>query len=280
MRWHRRLIEEEDGQALIWGAGVLVLLVALFYGAMDLGQLVLGKIQAQNAADAAALSASSLKASVHNTRSLAYRATTGQIHLTRLQLVKATGLAINEIAKPGGANASEFQKSLKRAAGHRNKVERLRTGLIAFNQWVTGPQAGARLVQQAAEYGYLGNMGTLATADRQNLHLLAEGTDSLAEHNRSFGNKIIGNVTYTGEALSEGGHAGKSLVRIEPKITAFGGRWLDYQTSSPMSAEAAAGPVPARELYGKTLAAIAPYGIEWYTVRLMPIGVDPARKKR
>lgn len=279
MRWHRRLIEDEDGQALIWGAGVLVLLVACFYGAIDLGQLVLGKIQAQNAADAAALSASSLKASVHNTRSLAYRATTGQVNLTRLQLVKATGLAIDEIAHPGGKNASEFGKALKRARGHRNKVERLRTGILAFNAWVTGPQAGARVVQQAAEYGYLGNMGTLATADRQNLSLLNEGSDALAEHNRSFGNKIIGNVTYAGEALVEGGHAGKSLVRITPKVGAFGGRWLDYQASSPMSAEAAAGPIPARELYGKSLAAIAPYGIEWYTVRLMPIGVDPARKK-
>ena len=95
-----RLAREEDGQALLWGAGVIVITMALFYGAVDMGLLVLGKIQAQTAADAAAMSASALKATVHNTRSVAYRAASGQIALSRMKLVEATGLALQGLVDP------------------------------------------------------------------------------------------------------------------------------------------------------------------------------------
>lgn len=267
----KRLYREEDGQALLWGAGVIVLLVALFFGAVDLGQLVLGKIQAQNAADAAAMSASSLKVSVHNTRSLAYRAITSEVNLTRTQLIAATGYAVDEIRNPSGAK-SKFDKAMARAGKHRSKVERLRDGLVKFNQWVVSPEVGTGLVRQAAEIGYLGNMGTLGTADPGNLGLMHdEGT--LAESERSMLAKTIGGVTYTGEAMTPGGHFGKSYVKLKPKVGAFGGAWLGYDASSLLTADAAAGPVPAKGFYSTQ--GIDAFGINWYTVRLMPIGKRP-----
>lgn len=272
-----RLLEEEDGSALVWGAGVTVLIVAVFFGAMDMGQLVLGKIQAQNAADAAALSASSLKASVHNTRALAYRAATGQVYLSRLHMIRATGIALSEIAKPAGRD-KDFNDAMGRATFHRNKVERLRDGIEKFNLWVTGPQMGPRLVRQAAEVGYVGNLGTLWTADAKNLKLLDEGTDALYENSKTPGG-IIGNVTYSAEALNQTGHAGKSMVRIEPNVGAFGGAFLGHDDKAALAAEATAGPVPAEKQFGKTgVKGVAAYGIQWYTVRLMPIGSGPGRK--
>jgi hypothetical protein len=275
-----RLYREEDGQALLWGAGVTVLIVACFFGAMDMGQLVLGKIQAQNAADAAAMSAASLKASVHNTRSLAYRATTGQVQLTRLQLIRATGIAITEISTPAGRQ-KDFADAVGRASFHRNKVERLRNGILQFNQWVTGTgtgeKAGPELARQAAEVGYVGNLGTLWTADPKNLKLLDQGTDAFFENKRTPGG-IIGNVTFEGEAMNNTGHAGKSMVRITPSVGAFGGAVLGHDNKAALTADAVAGSIPADKVYGKSKA-MSLYGIEWYTVRLMPIGNDPSRPK-
>jgi hypothetical protein len=275
----RRLLREEDGQALFWGAGVIVIIVVLFFGAVDIGQLVLGKIQSQNAADGAALSAASLKASVHNTRVLAYRAASGQLTLSRLELMRASAADVAEIVKPGGANQKLYKESFRQARGHRFKLEKLRSGLIAFNTWATKQPNGAQMVRQAAEVGYQGNIGSLGMADPGNLSLMSRD-ESIAENDRSFGNKIIGGVTYSGEALSPTGSAGKSYVRITPKVGAFGSAWLAYSGDATLKAAAAAGPLLATDVYGKGgLRAIDAFGINWYTVRLLPIREDPTWDK-
>ena len=269
-----RLIREEDGQALFWGAGVIVILVVLFFGAMDVGQLVLGKIQTQNAADAAAMSSASLKASIHNTRALAYRAASGQLTLSRIQLVRATGLAFQEIDKPGGKNEKSFKETFKQARGHRLKLEKLRSGLIAFNKTFTDLETGPGLARHAAEIGYLGNIGSLGMADTSNLRLMASN-ESLQENDRSFGNKLIGGVPFTGEALTPTGSAGKSYVKVTPKVGAFGSAWLSYSGDSTLKAAAVAGPIKAKDIYGTNPAGVELYGIDWYTVRLLPTGEDP-----
>ena len=43
-------------------------------------------------------------------------------------------------------------------------------------------------------------------------------------------------MPYSGESLRLGGHAGKSLVRIEPRVFAFGGRFLHYDAKAPLFA--------------------------------------------
>lgn len=277
-----RLLHEEDGQALMYGAGVIVLLVALFFGAVDLGQLVLGKIQAQNAADSAAMSASSLKAGVHNTRTIAYRAASGQLTLSRMQLVKATGLAFQELAKPGTKSQKQFKESIKEARGHRFRIEKLRDGIIKFNQWATNAQDGPQAARKAAEIGYLGNIGSLGMADSRNMNLL-DGLEALAENGRSAPgtggqSSTVGGVTYTGEGLNPNGAAGKTLVRIAPRVGAFGAAWLSYSGDGVLPAEAVAGTMLAEKAYGKNPAGLSKYGVNWYTVRLMPIGGAPGQR--
>jgi hypothetical protein len=265
----RNLLEAEDGQALIWGAGVMILIVALFYGAIDIGQLVLGKIEAQNAADAAAMTGSAIKTSMHNTRSLAYRAASGQLELCRLQMVHATGIALHQIGKPtpGTKANKEFDDAMLKAHMHRRKLELLRDGILAFNEFATGKKAGPDAVKEAASAAYRANLGTLGVEIRSNLSLV----DSPAALPEISGGSANGTL-FRAEALTPNGKAGKTAVIVEPLVGAFGGGLLGYGSSAQLSAAAVAGPVEAHDQFGKALHAVDNYGIEWYTTRLLPVG--------
>lgn len=251
---------------MVYGAGVLVLIVALFYGALDVGQLVTGKIQAQNAADAASLAASGLKTSLHNTRVMAYRAAAGQTMLARIALVKATGLALQEISKPGSASDKAFKEAFKRSRIHRARVTKLSKGLKAFNAWATSAEVAPVLVRQAAAVAYRGNLGTLAVVEPGNLRLI-EREDAFME----FKGGMVGSVAFTAEALSPNGHAGKSLVHVKPSFRTFGSGMLGYAAKGSLEAVAVAGPVEAHDQYG-SLPGLDRYGTPWFTVRLMPVG--------
>jgi len=259
----RRLRQEEEGQALLWGAGVMVLIVALFYGAMDIGQLVLGKIEAQNAADSAAMAGAAVKTSLHNTRSLAYRAASGQLDLCRLQLVRATGAALQEIGAPG-KHSKDFDDAMKKATLHRKKLELLREGILAFNEFATGSKAGPAAVQEAAEAAYRSNLGMLAVENPSNKGLLDRG--ALAEISGGSANGVV----FRSEGMDR--NAGKTAVTVNPRAGAFGGGMLGYASSAVLSATAVAGPVEAHKQYGKALRGVDIYGIDWYVTRLMPVG--------
>ncbi len=268
MRTLERLAREEDGQALLWGAGVIVITMALFYGAVDMGLLVLGKIQAQTAADAAAMSASALKAGVHNTRSLAYRAASGQVALSRMQLVQATGLALQGLVDPK-ADKTKFKEALERAIHHRKNVLALHTGLKNYNAWLAGPDVGKASVRKAAEIAYAGNIGVLGVMDAYNLTLLKK-EGALAENG---GGGMIGGTLYTEEAID--GSGGKSFVAVEPRVNALGSGLLGYGKQAALGAWASAGPVDVGRAYGDKFGSLNPttgYGINWYTVRLLGIG--------
>lgn len=262
----RRLHTEEDGQALLWGAGVIVLIVALFYGAIDIGELVLGKIEAQNAADAAAMTGSAVKASMHNTRALAYRAASGQLSLARIQLVRATGLALQEIQSPGKFKA-DYDKAIKLSTSHRKKLALLRDGIVQYNAWAVGDQAGPMAIKQAAGAAYKANLGVLGTMIPQNMNLM-NADASLPELTGGFANS----VTFRQEAMTPNGIAGKTAVVVEPQVAAFGGGLLGYGERAQLSATSVAGFVDAHQALGQNLGAVGQYGVTWYVTKLMPVG--------
>lgn len=268
MTFWRRLRDEEDGQALLYGVGVVVITMTLFYGAIDIGLLVLGKIQAQGAADAAAMSASGLKVSVHNTRSLAYRAASGQIGLTRMALVQATGLALNGILDPSEKNKKAFSEAISKAHHHRDSVEMLHTGIKNYNAWLIQNDTATGAVKKAAEIGYLGNIGVLGTMNASNLRLIKQN-DAMAEFSAS--SPMIGGTTFAEEVVGTGS-GGKSHVMVEPKVNALGASFLAYGAQSALSASATAGPVDAAKAYGGSLKALKLYGVNFYTIRLLAIG--------
>ncbi|MDB5095990.1 MAG: hypothetical protein JWM80_411, partial [Cyanobacteria bacterium RYN_339] len=232
---------------------------------MDIGQLVLGKIEAQNAADASAMTAAAVKASMHNTRSMAYRAASGQLDLARLQMVRATGIALQEIADPG-KNSKDFDDAMKLAELHRTKLTLLRQGLETFNTFATGAKAGPAAVQEAAEAVYRANLGMLAVSNPANRGLLDRS--AMAEISGGAANGVV----FRSEGMDKGGHAGKSAVTVNPRAGSFGGGMLGYASSAMLSATAVAGPVEAHKQLGKNLRGVDRYGIDWYTVRLLPVG--------
>lgn len=265
MSW-RRLRDDESGQALLWGAGTLVLIVALFYGTLDLGRSVLGKIQAQNAADAAALASAGVKASVHNTRSVAYRAITGQVELSRKQYMGASAAALALLA---GGKPAAFDSALARAQWQAGKVSRLREGLQGFNAWIAaeGAKGAGQLPYNAALGAYLSNLGDAAAGrgpgDTSNPAFMPE-------YEKTMGANPIGGFPYSGEVLGASGFAGHSLVRGTPSFALLGAR--GNRVSLP--AMGVAGPVHAGPAYQATGGSVLErtYGIQWYTVRLEPIG--------
>lgn len=262
----RRFHEDESGQALLWGAGVLVLIVALFYGTLDLGRAVLGKIQAQNAADGAALASAGVKASVHNTRSVAYRAITGQLELSRKQYMLASAAALSLL---GGGKAGDFEAALKKAQWQSGKVARLREGLQGFNAWVAteGRKGPGQLPYDLALAAYLSNLGDASggkgPGDTSNPAFMPE-------YEKTMGANPIGGFPYSGEVLGANGFAGHSLVRGTPSFALLGAR----NDRVALPAMGVAGPVHAGPAYQATGGSVLErtYGIQWYTVRLEPIG--------
>ena len=79
-------------------------------------------------------------------------------------------------------------------------------------------------------------------------------------------------VVFRSEGMDKRGHAGKSAVVVSPRAGAFGGGMMGYASSAVLSATAVAGPVEAHKQYGKGLRGVDAYGIDWYTVRLLPVG--------
>lgn len=265
-----RLRREEDGQALLYGVGVIVIAAVLFYGAMDVGLLVLGKIQAQTAADAAALSATAVKAGVHNTRSLAYRAQTGQLALARTQLARATALALKALTKTDPAARKSFDEAVGLAVFHRNNVADLRKGLMAYNAWVARPDVGPATVKKAAQIAYEGNIGVLGVMIPANMKLI-RSDEAFAEF--AVSSPLIGGTTFREEGIL--GAGGKSHVTVEPKVGVIGGGLLGYGQSAALRAMSTAGPIDAKREFGDSLPALSStggYGINWYTVRLLAIG--------
>ena len=63
------------------------------------------------------------------------------------------------------------------------------------------------------------------------------------------------------------------LGEMERRMSAFGGDFMGYGSRAALSAVSVAGQVDAHKQFGGKLDMVDDYGIEWYTTRLMPVGV-------
>ncbi|HEY9899851.1 MAG TPA: pilus assembly protein TadG-related protein [Pantanalinema sp.] len=269
----RRLAREEDGQALIYVALVLAVLVTVLFALFDLGRLTTAKIQAQNGADAAALAAVSVKVSVHHTRELAYLAMTEQGLRARVELLHALGNLNNE---------AEFQRRLARASGYVKRVEKLRDRLVEYNTWVD--QAGPEIVADAARMAYVANiqgmndhLSTGAAIDAQNVRAF---DDQQALRENTTQQQFIGAVNYPNEGLGKQKGGGKSFVEVVPKYQ--GSNWSLFgvktgESAVDVPAWASAGYVSSEEIEkdpaakGQALK-IGAFGLRWYSPRLVRTG--------
>lgn len=273
----RELQHDESGQALVYVALILAVIVAALFALFDLGRLTSAKIKAQNAADAAALAAVSVKVSVHHTRELAYLAMTDQGLRARLELIKALANITND---------TEFQHHIDNAEKHIQRIERLREKLQLYNAWVD--EAGPEIVADAARMAYAANIrGVNAhltsgrALDEENLHLL-DAPEALRENSKEA--QTLGGVIYPLEGLGSRGVGGKSYVEVAPKYQGF--NWSVFGSGAAQPVElptwAAAGIASSDAIVrdpaakGKDLKwnipVLGTIGLNWYAPRLVRTG--------
>lgn len=279
----------QRGQALVYVALVMVVLITVVYATFDLGRLVSAKIQAQNAADAAALAAVSLKVSVHNTRSFAYLAMTEQAIQAKIHMIQAIGaLSGKGLPTPGSppsaAELKEFEDHLKQARRHMEKVRLLKEGLKAYNAWIE--TEGPAMVAEAARVAYVANLDgmnshlvTGRAVDQNNLRLL-DVPGALRENGTGEAARMLGGVNYVNEGTSKNHGSGKSFVEVSPRFVPFAVS-LFGAPGAPVGgvnipAWAAAGPVSSSAVEkagtGHQDLKVGQLGINWYTPRLMRTG--------
>jgi len=275
----RRAWRRQRGQAVVYMALVLAVMVGVLYATYDLARMTTAKMQAQTAADAAALAAAAVKVSVHNTRTVAYAAMTGQAALARLKLAKA--MAVMMALPPGPAAVQEFQKYQNQAVKHLERMRKLRAGLIEYDRWIA--QKGPEIVADAARVAYVANVAGLNddsgrghAANGNNLHLM-DGTKNLVENGGTFkSGQFIGGINYVSENAGPTGAAGKTFVWAEPIFVPLGSGLLGGDQQMPMPSLAAAGPVPSSELAksepGDGDLSYNSFGMPWYSPRLFAIG--------
>ncbi len=261
---------------------VLAVLVGILYSTYDMARLTAAKIQSQDAADAAALAAVSVKVSIHNTRTLAYAAMTAEATLARLRIAKAVAILASYPAGPGAA-AAEVQVTsyIKKADGHLKKLKELRDTLDAYNHWVA--QAAPQIVSEAARIGYAANIagmnddsGAGATANETNMQLM-DGDQNLVENGGTFkSGQFIGGINYRSESAGSSGDAGKTFVWVEPRYMPLGSGLLGGLGAMTLPALAAAGPASSSQIAKADPKdgdmAIDGFGLPWYSPRLFAIG--------
>ena len=273
----RALQEDESGQALVYVALILAILVAVLFAIFDLGRLTCAKIKAQNAADAAALAAVSVKVSVHHTRELAYLAMTDQALHARIELLQA----ITNFPSP-----TSFQDHIDKANHYIRRIKDLRQELMLYNQWVD--QEGPAIVADAARLAYAANIqginGALTTGrgvDEANLKAL-DAPGALREN--SHENLFIGDVNYPDEGLGPHKIGGKSFVEVDPQYVGFDWSILGFGIGKPIDLPvwAAAGvassdaivrdPAAKGQDLKVNLPIVGQIGLNWYSPRLMRTG--------
>jgi len=267
------LLRDESGQALIYVALVMAVLVTVLLALFDLGRLVTAKIRAQNAADAAALAAVSVKVSVHHTRELAYVAMTGQAMRARIELLHALVNLDND---------AEFNRHLGRAEAYMARLDSLRQGLLDYNKWVD--QAGPAIVEEAARLAYVANIQGMNdhAANGQALELknfnAIKAPGAIRENSNQ--SSFVADVNYVNQGLGPKKGAGKSFIEVVPQYqglnwSLFGFGGIGGPVDVP--AWASAGYASANEIEkdpaakGKKLQ-LGPASLRWYSPRLIRTG--------
>lgn len=268
----KNLARDEEGQALIYVSIILAVLVTIIFAVFDLGRLTTAKIQAQNGADAAALSAVALKVSIHHTREMAYLAMTEEGFKARVELLTA----LSELGNPSG-----FKQHIDRANAHNQKIKDLQKGLRAFNAWID--QAGPALVADAARYGYTANvigmndhLTTAAGVEAANLKEIDQ-PGALRENSRE--EQTVGGVIYPEEGLGPHHFGGKSLVEVNPKYQGLNWSLFGGALTGPVEvpAWAAAGFVSSDDIVKDPATKaqamrLGPFGLRWLSPRLVRTG--------
>lgn len=256
----------QRGQVMPYVAFMILILTAAALVVFDIGYLINSRIQSQNAADAAALAAVSVKINKHHMDSLMRAAMSQEAMIAQAEIRAAQAVAVKALLKsqsspigdinappgtPGAAPPLDFKSEREAYRAHANlaykhavKLQRERLGLKAWYKWLEAK--GRTAVREAARVAYAVNMqGYDDVGDatlRQNIEDVLDENASLIE-NRG-GNTQVGDdgIIYAAESAGDEGMFGKSFVEIQTRLNASdgGAALLRYLQQFELTSNAAA----------------------------------------
>jgi hypothetical protein len=291
----------QRGQVMPYVAVIILILTAATFVVFDLGRLVNGRIQSQNAADAAALAAVAVKVNKHHVDTLVRAAMTQEAILAQTQIRAAQAVALQAFVKgnspvvtpidptnpdnPGGivnpvlGDMKELSVRYKRYANlayrHAVKLHRERIALGAWYGWLK--REGAVAVQEAARVGFLTNIqgydNNSDPALLENVEKVLSQPEDLLENSQSFGTNIGGTI-YSDEGTALAGMFGKTFVQfgMNGVSSSSGTALLKYFDRYQLNASAAA--QLSRLGTRNQMAPLSFLTMNWYSPRLVSIYGD------
>lgn len=307
-RYQARCRRAQRGQVIPYVAFLVLILTAAALVVFDIGYLINSRIQSQNAADAAALSAVAVKINKHHMDTLLRAAMSQEAIIAQAEIRAAQAVALQAVLKgqssgtptvielpgPGGPGPGTgpiiqpgivdlkeqkdaYRLHANRAYKHAVKLQRERLALKAWYSWLE--KRGPTAVREAARVGYAVNMQGYDDLNdatlRQNIESVLANDKDMVENQPGLTD--VGGFGYGAEGARVNGTFGKSFVEIQTRINASdgGAALLSYLKQFELTSSAAA-QLLKRE--GDTpLAALSFVSMNWYSPHLMAIEADPGQ---
>jgi hypothetical protein len=291
-------LKRQRGQAIPYVAFLILILSAAALVIFDIGRMVNARIQAQNAADAAALAAVSVKVSKHHVDTLMRAAMSQEALISQAEIRAAQAVALRAFIKgsstavvnpivdpenpvPGNPLQGQFKDLGDRYRLHTNlaykhavKLHRERLGLQAWYKWLE--RNGRKATLEAARVGYALNLqGYDNLADealKQNLENELDKLTDLPE-NRSL--PAIDGFIYAEDAASTNGTFGKTFLELTTRTVSSqaGTALLKYLKQYELRSSAAAQLM--RQPGTTPISPLTFLAMNWYSPRLMAIEDNP-----
>jgi len=288
-------LRSQKGQAIPYVAFLILILSAAALLIFDIGRMINARIQAQNAADAAALAAVSVKVSKHHVDTLLRAAMSQEAMIAQAEVRAAQAVALRAFLKgssvvvpvdpvnppPNNPLQGAFKDLGDRYRAHTNlaykhavKLHRERLGLQAWYQWLD--QNAATAVLEAARTAYAANLqgydNLSDQALRDNLEQELNALGDLPE-NRSL--PAIDGFIYSEDAASRNGTFGKTFLELTTRTVSSqaGTALLNYLKQYELRSSAAAQLM--RQSGNTPLSPISFLAMNWYSPRLMAIEDNP-----
>lgn len=305
---YKTFVADQQGQAMIYVAILILVLVGGAFAVYDIGRLINSRIQFQNAADSASLSAVAVKINKHHVDELLRAAMTQEAIIAQAEWRAAQAVIIQMVTdapayqpdpnNPAPFPFKDYEKRFKahvnKAYRHITKFHRERLALDAYYKWLkengqTGVREAAQLAFQANIKGYDDKNNPIL---RKNLEEVLALNNQLLENRDVFSN--IGGVSYPAEGSNTKGNFGKTYVEIKAYgvSTQEGNTLLKYfpnfNLNSAASAQIASskqlktGDTPVGNLIDLPIPGIKGLtsswiNINWYSPRLMAVEAQPVK---
>lgn len=287
----------QAGQVIPYVAFLVVVLAGAALLVYDIGYMINSRIQTQNAVDAAALAAVSVKINKHHMDTLVRAAMTQESIIAQAEIRASQAIAFQAFVAgqgyvyvppppgepdPGSPTLDKvksykdaYLKHANSAYKHAVKLHRERLALQAWYKWLE--RQGPTAVREAARLGYALNIQGYDELNdpilRENIeNVLADNTD-LVESSNS-GNTNIGGFVYANEAASLQGMFGKTFAEIDTHAShsAGGAALLKYLQRFELTSNAAAQLLKRPDRNGIGLTSYVT--MNWYSPHLMAIEGD------